>query len=144
MIEISWDKYIQSIKELAGRVKNANFEADKIIAINRGGLLIGLIFSHQLNKPLYIIDIRENKVKWLDLNRDDKVIVVDDISDRGDTLRLAENTMKEMFGLSNDNILTVTLYIRPDTGFIPDIYFEEVHDWVVFPYEIDIYRRGNS
>ena len=141
MYDVSWEEYIANIEELAGRLKNEEVDADSILAINRGGLLIGLIFSHQLNLPLHIFHLG----KPFDLHRHKKIILVDDISDTGKTF------IKTLMQLEQENeldaekgIYTVALHIKPETQFKPDLYHKVVTEWVKYPYEVDIYKRESD
>jgi len=56
-----------------------------------------------------------------------KVLVIDDISDSGETLLTAEK-----FGF-----VTATLTVRHSTIFFPDYYIHNIEDerWLVFPWE---------
>ena len=139
MIDVSWDDYITSIEELAGRIKNADFDADVILAINRGGLLLGLIFSHQLNLPLHILHLN----KPFDLHRHKKMLLVDDISDTGktflETLEMLKSVNKNLD--INEDVFTVSIHIKPHTNYLPKMYYEEVTEWISYPYEVDIHKQ---
>jgi len=142
MLEIDWGEYIAGIEELAGRLKNKNISADAIVAINRGGLLIGLIFSHQLNLPLHII----HPGKHFDLHRHKKILLVDDISDTGNTFLKMIEQLKENNPTLDvvGDIYSVSLHIKPHTKYVPNLYHKEVDEWVKYPYEVDIYKRESE
>jgi len=137
MIEISWNDYITAIVELAGIVKNKDFKPDYILTINRGGLVIGLIFSHQLHLPLLVWDMeRRNDLPAI---KNKKILVCDDISDTGKTFETVTKSLIENFEVRDRDISTVAMHMKPKTRYVPDIVYEEVVEWVSYPYEVDIY-----
>ena len=69
------------------------------------------------------------------LSKGQPVLIVDDISDKGNTLRHVVNHVKEAFG---NPIQTASIFTKRGTSFTPDYYYKCVEDdqWIVFPWEL--------
>jgi hypoxanthine phosphoribosyltransferase len=61
-----------------------------------------------------------------------KVLVVDDVSDTGESLKAARDHVLER-GASD--VRTVTVYFKPDSSFKPDFFANSTADWIIFPWE---------
>jgi hypoxanthine phosphoribosyltransferase len=61
-----------------------------------------------------------------------KVLVVDDVSDSGNSLKAAREHVLER-GASEARV--ATLHVKPWSNFRPHYYAEEVEAWVVYPWE---------
>lgn len=118
----SWEKFEKGIEKLLHDVKEV---PDYIIAIPRGGLVLGVRLSHELDIPLAIYGT-ETLNKY---NPERKGLLVDDISDTGKVF------IATMDRLHSRNIRTAALYIKPKTLYIPDYYVYETSIWVTFPWE---------
>ena len=91
-----------------------------IYAIPRGGLIIGVMMSHKLGIPL---------IDRLQSFYGQRFLVVDDISDTGNTL---SKLKAEIF----DNASTATIHWHKDSICKPDYYVsEKLDDWLVYPWE---------
>lgn len=63
------------------------------------------------------------------------ILIVDDISDTGETLTKAYSRLKAITR-NEPKIFTCTICMRKDTKLIPDICAYTIHDeWVKFPWE---------
>ncbi len=118
----SWEKFEQGVEYLLSRIKET---PDYIIAIPRGGLVLGVRLSHELDKPLAICGTDSvNK-----FNPEELGLLVDDLSDTGKVF------LRTLDILHNRNLKTVALYKKPWTLYIPDYYAFETSAWIVFPWE---------
>jgi hypothetical protein len=61
-----------------------------------------------------------------------KVLVVDDVSDTGSSLRTA---MEHVADRGASEVRVATLHVKPWTTFRPDYYAAEVDAWIVYPWE---------
>ena len=114
-ISVTWEEFDEGVKALLYQISK---EYKDIYAPPRGGLPLGVILSHNISIPLLLdeSDISE------------ETLIVDDISDRGVTL-------KELLeGKSND---VAVLYEREGTVYEADYVFKKLnHDkWLIFPWE---------
>lgn len=144
-VKLSWKQVEEDINELASQIEVCN----AIVAIGRGGLVPGTILSYILDCELVNFGIKSyNKdnvaeetkilqipgIKFNHEYRDKNVLVFDDLSDKGSTLREA----KEYFNLCEfTNVKFATLYIKKSTKFIPNYYTQKFDDnlWLDFPWE---------
>ncbi len=125
-ITLTWDTYGELLHGLSEQLKPIQSEKawDFVCGIPRGGLTVAVYLSHQLG-------IKYSDLKDLPSSGGCKVLLVDDISDTGDTLA----KLKAKLEAGNHEVYTATLYINSSTEFLPDTYVEKTDIWVRFPYE---------
>jgi hypoxanthine phosphoribosyltransferase len=119
----SWEWLDKTVMELGETILSSKTNIEYVTGVPRGGLIPAVMLSHYMNKKFKSY----NEVIEMTNNVRQKVLVVDDISDSGETLYKAET-----FGFQ-----TATLTVRHSTIFIPDFYGERIEDdrWLVFPWE---------
>ena len=140
-IYLSWEFFHQDVKELAAKIKQSG-EYDKIVAISRGGLIPAVILAYELNiRNSSVINIatyvgaQHLKLDEVDMPEfvgkvDSKTLIVDDLSDSGQTFRV----MRRQFTQGK----FVTVYAKPKGKEEVDIYAREIPDqWVVFPWDVE-------
>jgi len=139
MKEYTFDEFKNDLNQL--KIK----KPDAILAIARGGLT----FAHHLAEKL---DMREvfsinavsyEKDKKLDnihifnipdLQNYENILVVDDISDSGDTFIEVLNLLKQKYP---DKIYkTISIFYKPSSKFKPDYFFHETNEWINFFWEV--------
>jgi hypoxanthine phosphoribosyltransferase len=101
------------IMNLINRVKNDNITFDGVYGIPRGGLILATVISHYLHLPILMAPSNNS-------------LVVDDISDTGETL----------MGIKHKKILT--LFYTTWSISKPDYFYDyklRKEDWIVFPWE---------
>ncbi len=141
-VKISWDKLEKDCMLLANKLKGQSI--DRIICISRGGLPWARVLSDLMKLPVVHLavesyaDLKQTKKPVItespkDIPKKENWLVVDDISDTGDTLALVVGHLKNY---RTKTIRTLTPYIKPKTKFIPDYYAESIDAWVIFPYEL--------
>ncbi len=141
---VDWDHLYNLLLEIADRVKERGYESDVIVGISRGGLLPARILSDLLDNPHlanikvdFYVDIYQTKkapviTQPVSISVTDKrVLVVDDITDSGQSFRLVWETLAKEAA----EVKAVTLYHKPWSCFTPDIYARETEAWVIFPWE---------
>lgn len=117
---------------------------DAILAIARGGLTL----AHHLAE---IFDIREvftinavsyektQKKETIDifnipnLHSYKNILIVDDISDSGETFKKVLKILKEKY--KNLNFKTLAIFYKPSSKFKPDFYFQKTTEWIRFFWE---------
>ena len=140
-ININWQNYHRLVLQLA---KKINFRPDFIICINRGGLVIGCLFSHILGKPLAVVaaeSYQGQKRSKLCLGTiagtkpiKGKVLLVDDLVDSGETLDKVKKKIQKLKPVKE--VKTACLFRKPWSRISPDYFIKEVGYWPVFPYEL--------
>ncbi|MDY6960045.1 MAG: phosphoribosyltransferase, partial [Halobacteriota archaeon] len=148
-IMLDWERVYNLCKWISRGVKVEGFKPDTIVAIARGGWFTGLILSDLLS----IKDLRSIKIEhWGytgeltgearitqevvgELNGKN-VLLVDDITDTGDSMRLA---MKHLGELNAKSVRTAVLKHKTTSTFKPDYIGTEMDDWkwVVFPWNVN-------
>lgn len=114
----TWQEFDKDIEKIAVWARTKNFK--NIYGIPRGGLVVAVVLSHHLDLPL-VLRIEEISPDTL---------VVDDISDSGETLLRLE---KELGWKSP----AAALFYHKDTKRRPDFAPSEKKEWVVFPWETE-------
>ncbi len=116
------------------------------MGIARGGWIPGRILSDLLGNP-YTANIKVEFYKDYEKTvehpvitqpvstdvKDKKVIIADDVADTGRSLKAAYEHLKEK---KAREIRIVTLYYKPWSIVVPDIYVEKTDKWIIFPWEI--------
>lgn len=121
---LAWDYYFRLINKLHQKIDWDAEEFDYIVAINRGGNIIGTILSHKTRLPLVVMD----KEEVPDVRG--KLLIVDDISDTGRTLLKVISNLQ-----TGTSYRTATLHVQPHTHQMPDFYVATTRAWVTYPYE---------
>jgi hypoxanthine phosphoribosyltransferase len=115
-IYVSWLEFEDMAKQLAKQIKNSGKNFNAVYGVPRGGLPLAVYLSHNLGLPL---------VNMPSLG----VLIIDDISDSGDTLFCFKN-----------KYTIACLYSTPWTKVTPDFYLrvkKSRDDWIIFPWEKD-------
>lgn len=119
-IQYTWQMFQKDIDTLVEILTPHKQYYKNIYGLPRGGLIPAVILSHKLEIPM-IFDFKK-------INQ--HTLVVDDISDTGETL---EKLLKK-----KKHITVVCLWSTLTTKVIPDYTTNivEDNDWVVFPWEL--------
>ena len=141
----SWDQIYKLLLNLASTVRKNGFKPDIIIGVSRGGWPPARVMSDLLENPNlanvtaeFYVGVAETKGKPVITQpvsvpvRAKKVLVVDDVADTGESLRLVRAHLGEQ-GASEVKIATI--YYKPWSVLIPDYYEKETRSWIVFPWE---------
>jgi len=141
----SWDQIYGLLLNLANKVRKTGFKPDVIVGVSRGGWPPARVMSDLLeNQKLanvtaeFYVGVAETKGKPVITQpvsvpvRVKKVLVVDDVADTGESLRLVRAHLREQ-GASEVKIATI--YYKPWSVLIPDYYEKETRSWIIFPWE---------
>lgn len=139
--------FLKDIENVCNAIKKTHPDfnhkiGDVIVAIPRGGLVPATYIAHQLNtQRVHTLEEFLDMVKSHILPRTERcrILLIDDISDSGATLRLTKTRLKGMLTDNNyqSDIATVTLMMRYNTSYEPSCYSRYIcHDkWIIFPWE---------
>ena len=142
---MSWELFDKLSEIVAEKIKISGFQPDFIIGIARGGWVLSRVLCDYLGvKDLISLKVEhwgitatpngKAQIKYpftIDLS-EKKVLVVDDITDTGESMIIAINYTKEM---NPAEIKTATLRHIKGSKFIPDFFGDEITwRWVVFPW----------
>ena len=138
VLRIIWDYFESEAHKLAIGILNANTDFTNIIAINRGGLTLGVKLSHYLNIPLSVYTLP--KLGCYDTagilaiaSLGKRTLIVDDINDTGNTLINIIKNM-ELYSIASE---TCTLVQKAESAIKVDYcnIVEPDDIWVEFPWE---------
>lgn len=122
-----------------------------IVGVSRGGLVPAVVLSHLASVPLIPVsysakegkgDGRNHTNVVPQFNRDDVILIVDDIADSGYTLKeLVESIQPQV-----SQVYTTSLYYKITSVYQPDFWCwtigeKELDQWVWFPWEVQKYER---
>ncbi len=140
----SYEEFVNDTNKLIDKVKS--FHPDAIVAIARGGLTLAHAISEGLNirevqtlrTELYDEDTKRSSItihNSTTLKDIQKVLVVDDIADSGDTLKAVMETLE----CENVNIefQSATLFYKPSSIYRPHFWINEATEWINFFWERD-------
>jgi hypoxanthine phosphoribosyltransferase len=145
---VSWKEITEWTKNVVQKMKDSGFNPNVVIALIRGGLVPArLICDHLHQKNLYAVkvehwgitaqtDMQAKLVQGLDLDLSGKkILVVDDITDTGESMRLATEHLKEK---GPSEMRSATLLHIAHSKFEPDFFDvfvpEDEWTWFIFPW----------
>ncbi|MFP3189838.1 MAG: phosphoribosyltransferase [Thermoproteota archaeon] len=142
----TWNQLYKDIVTLSDKIKSSGYKPDIIVAIARGGWVVGRILSDLLDQPnvtdmhiKFYTDVAETLREPIIIETIGKdvsnknVLIVDDVSDTGSSLKKACSYINES---KPNQIKVATVYIKPWTDFIPDYYTRVIDKWIIYPYEV--------
>ncbi len=142
---LSYEGFGTAVRDLAERIHDDGFEPDWILAIARGGLIIGGAVAYALgHKNIATINVEfyTGVDERLDvpvelppvLNLDDlanrRVLVADDVADTGETLKL----VLDKCGPAVVDLRSVVLYEKPRSVVRADYVWRHTDRWIDFPW----------
>ena len=88
-LNYSWSEQFEDTDQLCNNLEADSFIPDVIVGISRGGLIPGVMISHKLNIPFKPVHASTRDFphweNYLPQPGDQKVLIVDDICDSGET-----------------------------------------------------------
>ncbi|MGD6810719.1 MAG: phosphoribosyltransferase [Candidatus Bathyarchaeia archaeon] len=142
----TWNQTYEMLLEQSEKICKSHFLPDIIVGIARGGLVPARILTDLLETPQvatirieFYADIKQPSIQPIlkqPLNtpvNGKKILIVDDISDSGQSLKTAKQHLLEK-GAAETKI--ATLYAKSTTQTMPDYVEKTAERWIVFPWEI--------
>jgi xanthine phosphoribosyltransferase len=147
----SFDEFLKDLDTLEKEVKNINPHC--LLCVSRGGMTIGHFLAERLNnKNLFSINASsyENETKISkpkifnipNLQNYKSVLIIDDISDSGETLEEIIKILKEKF--PHIDIKSATIFYKKNTKLIPNIKLHKTDKWVVFFWDKEGQKRSKN
>ena len=145
---VSWEIFYDMARQLAFMIQDDHYCPDIIIAIARGGYTPARILSDYLG----VMDMTSFKVKHYQSTQKEpiariehplaadvsgqKILLVDDVSDTGDTFEVAINHINECTDPAE--VRTAVLHHKIVSKYKPDYYTREVKEWhwITYPWAI--------
>jgi hypothetical protein len=160
-IYISAGKMEKDCWEFAAKLYRQGYDPDFIIGVTRGGAQISIYMQEAFcvlsgEKKIYttvqavsytgISEAGDVVVENVDavlrrVEDGQKLLVVDDVFDRGKTLKAVKETLVREIPVEIPEIRLAALYYKPENNevdIVPDFYFQtfESKEWVVLPHEL--------
>lgn len=152
---LTWQAFGTAARELAQMVVDSGFQPDLILSITRGGMLpagtmsyaMGIKNLHIINVEFYTgVDARLPLPVLLppvpaavDLSAK-TVLIVDDVADTGETLRMVRDFCAEHVAETR----TAVLYEKPQSVVKCDYVWKRTSDWISFPWSSEPPLVGTS
>jgi len=147
---VTWKDIERWSMDIVRKVKKSGYEPEIVIGLARGGLVPARLIADYLNiKDLYAVktehwgltatpDGKARLAQGLQVSIEEKkVLVVDDITDTGQSLKLAVEHIREH---RPSQIKSATLLHITHSKYVPDYYSEEVPEdnwtWFIFPWNV--------
>jgi hypoxanthine phosphoribosyltransferase len=138
----SWTTMEGQLGMIVSKMKREGYEPTLIVGVTRGGLIPAVRLSHKLSVPMVTVSYSSKEGKGDDKNHDnvigdikgEKLLIVDDISDSGNTL--AELT--QLLSSGNEEVKTVALYNKESSVHQPTYFACGIPDdapFITFPWE---------
>ena len=145
---VSWSHFQTLARVLAEKIRKADFQPDMMIAIGRGGYMPARLLSDFFG----IMDLADIKIEHyrgthkqssavikypLRANMSaKKVLLVDDVSDSGDTFNTAIHHILQMG--KPLQLRTAVLHHKITSAFTPDFYAAKIVKWrwLIYPWAV--------
>jgi len=144
---VSWARVCRLASKLACAIRAADFHPDIVVAIARGGYVPARLLCDQLD--LYnLVSLRiahytgaeksgqARMVSPLGVDvRNKNVLLVDDVSDSGDTLQLALDNLRAQ---GPRQLRVAVLHHKQVASLVPDFYAKRVirWRWITYPWAV--------
>ena len=141
----SWEEIHNDVINISNNILKSGFKPDVIVAVARGGWVVGRLISDILNiknvaniRIEFYSDISETIEKPIISQpisvdpKNKKILLCDDVSDTGKSLSAAVEHLNE----KNAKMIKVAcLHKKPWSILTPDYYSKETDKWVIYPWE---------
>jgi len=138
-----WKEMRRDVNSLCRQIMLDKFDPDVIVGLSRGGLTPGVMMSHWMKKPFKPVKAAlRDFPEWEDYlprKTDERVLIVDDICDSGETFeRISEYISKRKN--NGVDVRFATLWWNNECDFEPHYYVQECakdseNIWINFAWE---------
>ena len=140
-----YDLFINDTQILVDKCRD--FKPEILLAVARGGLTLSHLMAQAMNiRNLYALNsIHYDGEKKLDsfnifnipdLSCSNKVLIIDDIIDSGETMKEILSILKEKF--PNIEFKIASLFYKTTALVKPDFSVREANEWIDFFWEVDV------
>ena len=143
MYSLSWNEFETLAMEVAKKIQNSEKTFDIVVAVSRGGLLLGRLLSSMLELPMGVISAKEMDGKYyVDdyistiYDIEGNVLLVDDVFE--ETGNLIIKKIKKNYPKINNVTLACLLY-KSTSNFKVEFSINKVEKKlnIIFPYQED-------
>jgi hypoxanthine phosphoribosyltransferase len=145
---LSWEEFDNAVYSIMREVK-VQEDPDLVVGVGRGGFPGATMISHGLDVPMDTIfathydgENRNQGVKvesegLIQVEDGDNVLLFDEVVDTGRTMEAITKKWDRQ-GVVDFDYSTAAIHIKPDSGFTPDYWLEEIDQWTVYPWEVSL------
>ncbi len=146
VLELDWEFFGELCRVLAVKVATSGYRPDLVVGIAKAGVIPGAVVASILRCDFYSLKISRDSAGSrvrarpkifsaapLEAARK-RVLVVDEICTSGETLRIAQNAMRQV---NPAELMTATSLVKQG-GYKPDFYALETDAMVIFPWDRQI------
>jgi len=151
-----WVYIADACEDLANKIKS-EVDITYVIGIARGGLIPATLIAKHLGvREVLSFGLRSYKdgddfqeshageiIVYQDVHDcyqllgDKNILIVDDITDKGNTFKYVQDTIRGMSTTLDGHVYTASIFSKPGTLFTPSYVYTSApeEEWVVFPWE---------
>jgi len=145
-LELSWEMFGELCRALAMRVAR-EYDPEMVVGIARAGVIPAAILASLLRVDFYSMKISRKEGDEVVRDRPailsaappqaggKRVVLVDEISTSGDTLRLGLAALRDV---GPSELRTATTFVRP-MGYKPDYWALETDATIIFPWDRKVF-----
>jgi len=145
-LELSWEMFGELCRALAMRVAR-EYDPEMVVGIARAGVIPAAILASLLRVDFYSMKISRKEGDEVVRDRPailsaapqqaqgKRVVLVDEISTSGDTLRLGLAALRDV---GPSDLRTATTFVRP-MGYKPDYWALETDATIIFPWDRKVF-----
>jgi hypoxanthine phosphoribosyltransferase len=145
---VTWNEFYDLAKSLSRLIKSSGWRPDLVVAIGRGGyvparvvcdfLVFDLLTSMKVEHWGIGAQKRDEARVRFPLATEisgQKVLIVDDVTDTGDTLTTAVSYVESLGPIETR---TAVLQHKVSSEFLPDYYSEKITEWkwIIYPWAV--------
>lgn len=145
---VDWETFYRLARQLAFAINDSGYRPDAIVAIGRGGYVPARVLCDFLD----VMNLSSIKVEHYEATRKaavarirypltadlsgQRVLIVDDVSDTGDTFEVAVRHVREAGKPAE--IRTAALHHKVVARMVPDYFAERMTDWrwIIYPWAV--------
>lgn|GEM_PF-481521 len=148
-IKPSYDEVRSNAMELYGKLQGSGWLPDVNVGVGRGGLFVlrclqDFYIAAGVKIPYIVPSVERyaginsvHKIRIKHLGKRDiegrRVLIVDDVSDQGDSLIKMVDSVKKR---GAREVKTATIHFKPWSKLKPDYYVKETDAWIIYPWEL--------
>lgn len=146
-LDLSWEMFGELCRALALRVAR-EYDPELVIGIARAGVIPGAVIASILRLDFYSMKITRREGDTVVRERPEilsaaprqaagrKVVLVDEITSSGDTLRMGLAAVRDV---GPTDLRTATCFVRP-MGNRPDYFALETDQTIIFPWDRKVFH----
>lgn len=150
LLSLSWEMFGELCRVLALKVA-AGYDPEIVVGVARAGVIPGAVVASMMRKDFYSMRISRREGEHVVRQRPSilsaappqargkRVLIVDEITTSGDTLRLALAAVRDA---GPTEVRTATCFVRHGR-YVPDYFALATDDTLVYPWDRKVFKDGD-